>query len=158
MNSRIKTQDSIFQDFNTERLVEIGPAETLVNMAKATLAFSPYRTQDTASGTDRKLLSYRKDHDEIYYTAPADPEPQPKVIPPVEPKAMLVSEPASVAAVEVACKTDVSIPDVPPTSMSIVSCLAALALRKSISEISPSQSIKALCGGMSCSVHSTCSR
>ena len=158
MNSRIKTQDSIFQDFNTERLLEIGPVEALVNMAKAALAPSPYRTQDTASGTDRKLLSYRKDYDEIYYTAPADPEPQPKVIPSAKPKAIVVSEPASVAVVEVAYKTDVSIPDVPLTSMSIISCLAALVLRKFISEISPSQSIKALYGGMSCSVHSTCFR
>ena len=148
MKCRIKAQDSIFQEFKTERLIEIGPVETLINMAKTTLASNSYRTQDTARGIERKLLSYKKDHDEIYYATPVDPEPKPEATPPVDPEAMAVSKPAVVTAVEVARTTNVSIPDVPPTSINAVSCLVALALKKSVSEISQSESIKALCGGM----------
>ncbi|KAH8724221.1 hypothetical protein GQ44DRAFT_760348 [Phaeosphaeriaceae sp. PMI808] len=141
----IKTQDSIFQDFKTERLIEVGPAETLINMAKTTLASNSYRTQDTACGHDRKLLSYRKDTDEIYYAAPVNPEPKPEAALIAEPKAITVPEPN----VSTTMKVDISIPDVPPTSIDGVSCLVALALRRSVSEISQSQSIKALCGGRS---------
>lgn len=156
MTCRIKTQDSIFQDFKTEKLIEIGPAEALINMAKTILASNYYKTQDTARGIDRKLLSYRKDHDEIYYAPPVDLEPQPEAAPPMEPKVLAVSEPTVETVVRVPRTEDISIPDVPPTSINVINCLVALALRKSVSEISQSQSIKTLCGGMLSRLRPSC--
>ena len=117
-------------------------------MAKTTLASDNYKIQDIAGGTDRKLLSYRKDRDEIYYAALVDSEPQPEAAPLTESKVITVSEPTPATHTVVASTEDVKIPDVPPASIDALNCLVALALRKPIPETSQSQSIKTLCGGM----------
>ncbi|PVH99331.1 thiolase-like protein [Periconia macrospinosa] len=142
----IKTQDSIFGDLKTERFVEIGPAETLKSMARTTLASTIYKTHDKAQGFQRVLLSYSKDCDEIYYSAPAKSEPEPELTPPLKSELKVNSEPVALAMEP---KPDISPPNIPPTSLDAIECIVALALRKAVGEISHSQSVKALCGGRS---------
>ncbi|KAF2031175.1 hypothetical protein EK21DRAFT_63721, partial [Setomelanomma holmii] len=143
------TQDSIFRDFKTERLIEVGPAETLINMAKTTLASDSYKLHDAARELERKLFSYRKDRDEIYHASAIEPESLPEVEARTETKAEQDIQPAEAFHVKVDPPSNVSIPDILPTSMNAINCLVALALRKSVDDISQSQSIKALCGGRS---------
>lgn len=67
----IETQDVILAENSTERIVEIGPAETLGGMAKRTLA-SKYEQYDAARSIQRSILTYNKDAKDIYY----DMEPE----------------------------------------------------------------------------------
>ena len=63
----IETQDVILKDLNTERVVEVGPAPTLANMAQRTLK-NKYESYDAALSLQRQVLCYSKDTREIYYT------------------------------------------------------------------------------------------
>src|ERR1043165_375499 len=73
----IETQDVILAEKTTERIVEIGPADTLGGMAKRTLA-SKYEAYDAATSMERQVLAYSKDVKEIYYyVAPVADEPEP---------------------------------------------------------------------------------
>ena len=73
----IETQDVILEKRRTERIVEIGPADTLGGMAKRTLA-SKYEAYDAATSVQRQVLAYNKDLKEIYYDVdPAEDEPAP---------------------------------------------------------------------------------
>ncbi|KHJ34007.1 putative fatty acid synthase subunit alpha [Erysiphe necator] len=62
----IETQDVILAEKTTERIVEIGPADTLGVMAQRTLA-SKYEAYDAAKSVQRQILCYNKDAKEIYY-------------------------------------------------------------------------------------------
>lgn len=62
----IETQDVILGENDTERIVEIGPADTLGGMAKRTLA-TKYEGYDAARSVQRQILAYAKDAKEIYY-------------------------------------------------------------------------------------------
>ncbi|KAH0009222.1 hypothetical protein KCU78_g10841, partial [Aureobasidium melanogenum] len=62
----IETQDVILGEKTTERIVEIGPADTLGVMAKRTLA-SKYEAYDAARSVQRQILCYNKDAKDIYY-------------------------------------------------------------------------------------------
>ncbi|KAM7196700.1 3-oxoacyl-synthase [Rhypophila sp. PSN 637] len=148
----IKCQDTILQDFATERLVEIGPAETLVNMAKRTLK-AGYESHDVALGLQRELLTYKKNADQIYYKpsedetpppAPASasqPAPAQETTTPVAAAAPVAAPPAAAAAVDV--------PDKPVSPLDVLTVLVGVALKKPASEVAQDQSIKALCGGRS---------
>jgi fatty acid synthase subunit alpha, fungi type len=71
----IETQDVILAEKTTERIVEIGPADTLGVMAKRTLA-SKYEAYDAAKSVQRQILCYNKDAKEIYYDVdPVEDEP-----------------------------------------------------------------------------------
>src|ERR1700712_4159354 len=73
----IETQDVILAEKTTERIVEIGPADTLGVMAKRTLA-SKYEAYDAAKSVQRQILCYNKDAKEIYYDVdPVEDEPEP---------------------------------------------------------------------------------
>jgi len=73
----IETQDVILEKNRTERIVEIGPADTLGGMAKRTLA-SKYEAYDAATSVQRQVLAYNKDLKEIYYDVdPVEDEPTP---------------------------------------------------------------------------------
>src|ERR1700760_4416215 len=73
----IETQDVILAEKTTERIVEIGPADTLGVMAKRTLA-SKYESHDAARSVQRQILCYNKDASEIYYDVePVEEEPAP---------------------------------------------------------------------------------
>ncbi len=54
-----------------QRLVEIGPSNTLTGMAKRTVDLK-YKSQDAASAIKRQMLSCKLNEDEIYYEHPAE--------------------------------------------------------------------------------------
>ncbi|KAI9669369.1 MAG: 3-oxoacyl-[acyl-carrier-protein] synthase [Alyxoria varia] len=62
----IETQDVVLAEKTTERIVEVGPADTLGGMAKRTLA-SKYEAYDAARSVQRQILCYNKDAKDIYY-------------------------------------------------------------------------------------------
>ena len=73
----IETQDVFLAEKTAERVVEIGPADTLGVMAKRTLA-SKYEAYDAAKSVQRQILCYNKDAKEIYYDVdPVEEEPEP---------------------------------------------------------------------------------
>ncbi|KAI4595314.1 3-oxoacyl-[acyl-carrier-protein] synthase [Pestalotiopsis sp. 9143b] len=144
----IDTQDTILRDFATERMVEIGPAETLVNMAKKTIK-AGYESHDIARGLQRELLSYKKNVDAIYYKIQAE-EAATAIT-----KTAAVTEAASVTAAPAPAAPapvavvpqSVSVPDKALEPIDTLSTLVAVALKKSVADVSKDQTIKALCGG-----------
>jgi len=160
LECRIKTQDAIFGELATERLVEIGPAETLTNMASRTVD-ADYRIQDVAQGVQRELLSYNRDAAAIYHDA-SDQEPVAPVSSssaPVLPTAVNppatapapttppAAVPATDAAVVAPAPAAVSVPDRALTPQDIITALVALGLAKGSSDIAQDPTLKALCGG-----------
>jgi fatty acid synthase subunit alpha, fungi type len=156
---RIDTQDVLLRDFAAERIVEVGPAETLVNMAKKTVKAS-YGAHDTATGLKRDYLSYKKNADSIYYkvdAANAAQRPAPKStvaaapasVPATQPEpavpAVVVTAPA--ATTVAAPAGNVSVPDTPVAAVDILTAIVALALKKQTNEVAKDQTIKKLCGG-----------
>ena len=150
----IETQDVILGEKVTERIVEIGPADTLGGMAKRTLA-SKYEAYDAAKSVQRQILCYNKDAKEIYYdvdpvveeeAAPAGSDaaaPNPSSAPAQSsaPAAALAPPPPSsgpAAAVD----------DTPVQAVDIVRSLIAQKLKKPLAEIPLSKAIKDLVGGM----------
>ncbi|RAK72625.1 trifunctional fatty acid synthase subunit FAS2 [Aspergillus fijiensis CBS 313.89] len=149
----IETQDVILAEKRTERIVEIGPADTLGGMAKRTLA-SKYEAYDAATSVQRQILCYNKDAKEIYYD-----------VDPVEEEADTPSEPAAgtpppaaqaaVAAAPVAAAAPPSagpaaaIEDAPVTAVDVLRTLVAQKLKKSLSDVPLSKAIKDLVGGKS---------
>ncbi len=69
----IETQKVFFAQLAVERLIEVGPAPTLSQMAKQTLAMGNYSPL-----TKHENLWYNRDRDQIYYNH-EDPEPSPVV-------------------------------------------------------------------------------
>ena len=159
---RIKTQDAILGEFATERLVEIGPAETLTNMASKTVE-ADYRVQDLALGVQRELLSYNRNADAIYYDSPDQVAPTavttsstsavPSVAAPPATGPAPTGSSAVISTVEAAATVPtpatVSIPDKEVSPREIITTLVALALAKDPSNIAQDQTLKALCGGRS---------
>lgn len=153
----IETQDVVLADKQTERIVEIGPAETLGGMAKRTLA-SKYEAYDAARSIQRSILCYNKDAKEIYYdvdpveeeatttasdssespipTAGQAPTPTPAAVP-TPPAPSANGGPA--AAVE----------DAPVKAVDILRALVAQKLKKALLDIPLSKAIKDLVGGKS---------
>ena len=146
----IETQDVILGEKVTERIVEIGPADTLGGMAKRTLA-SKYEAYDAAKSVQRQILCYNKDVKEIYYDVdpiveeeapPAGGDsPAPTSYSAPTPAAAPASSPSNsgpAAAVE----------DTPVQAVDIVRSLIAQKLKKPFAEIPLSKAIKDLVGGM----------
>ena len=155
----IETQDVILAERNTERIVEVGPADTLGNMARRTLA-SKYEAYDAALSLQRQILCYNKDAKEIYYDVdPVEDEPAA----PAEggssgsPSAPASSSPPAAAAPTAAVaapppppsngKPAAAVEDAPVAAVDIVRVLVAQKLKKSLAEIPPSKAIKDLVGG-----------
>lgn len=147
----IETQDVILADKRTERIVEVGPADTLGGMAKRTLA-SKYEAYDAALSMQRQILCYNKDAKEIYYDVdpveeegpPADGElpaagAYPTPAPSSAPVAMAPPPPSAGLAAAVA--------DVPVVAVDIVRALVAQKLKKPLTEIPLTKAIKDLVGG-----------
>lgn len=151
----IETQDVILADKRAERIVEIGPADTLGGMAKRTLA-SKYEAFDAALSVQRQILCYNKDAKEIYYDVdPVEEEATPEAGDDGAPAASSSSIPApSSAPIAVAPPSAGSGPatavaDVPVQAVDIVRCLIAQKLKKPLAEIPLSKAIKDLVGGQS---------
>ena len=147
----IETQDVILADQLTERIVEVGPADTLGGMAKRTLA-SKYEAYDAAKSLQRQILCYNKDAKEIYY----DVDP---VVEEAAPVGGDDTAPASSSAPAAAAPVAASAPpppssgpaaavaDVSVQAVDIVRSLIAQKLKKPLSEIPLSKAIKDLVGG-----------
>lgn len=150
----IETQDVILGEKVTERIVEIGPADTLGGMAKRTLA-SKYEAYDAAKSVQRQILCYNKDAKQIYYdvdpvveevaapTAGDAPAPSPSSAP------TQASSPAAAAAPPPPnFGPAVAVEDTPVQAVDIVRSLIAQKLKKSLTDIPLSKAIKDLVGGM----------
>jgi fatty acid synthase subunit alpha len=147
----IETQDVILGERTTERIVEIGPTDTLGGMAKKTLA-SKYEAHDAARSLQRQILCYNKDTKDIYYDVdPVEDEPEPSADAPTPSS----SAPAAIASVPVAAPAAASagpaaqVPDAPVTATDILRSLVAQKLKKPLQDIPLSKAIKDLVGGKS---------
>ncbi|KAJ1548194.1 3-oxoacyl-[acyl-carrier-protein] synthase [Nowakowskiella sp. JEL0078] len=146
----IGTQDRLFRDTQVERLIEVGPSPVLCGMAQRTLKIK-YEAYDDAVTRRRVQLCTTKDKKDIYY----DFEDAPVEI---EADSSAVSSSTTVAAVVAAAPVTVAaapsgpagpIEDAPISAGEIMYVLIANKLKKPISEIPPSKSIKDLVGGKS---------
>ncbi|KAK2737994.1 3-oxoacyl-[acyl-carrier-protein] synthase [Onygenales sp. PD_40] len=150
----IETQDVILQEKRTERIVEIGPADTLGGMARRTIA-SKYEAYDAATSVQRQILCYNKDAKEIYYDVdPVEDEPEPTPAAPASaPSSAPSSAPAPAAAAAPAASAGAgpaaAVADVPVTALDIVRVLVAQKLKKPLADIPVSKAIKDLVGGKS---------
>ena len=146
----IETQDVILETNRTERIVEIGPAETLGGMAKRTIA-SKYEAYDAATSVQRQVLAYNKDAKEIYY----DVEPEEEAAPaaPSDASAAPSASPAAAAPVAAAppppsAGPAAAVTDVPVQAVDILRVLVAQKLKKGLGDIPLSKAIKDLVGGI----------
>ncbi len=82
----IDTQDLVLGSRKTERVIELGPSNTLVNMAKRTIDLK-YPSKDTAQNISRQLLSFQHNIDKISYEQKFVPPPPKEALstPKVEP-------------------------------------------------------------------------
>jgi fatty acid synthase subunit alpha len=150
----IETQDVILAEKRTERIVEIGPADTLGGMAKRTIA-SKYEAYDAATSVQRQILCYNKDAKEIYYDV--DPVEEEPVAPAAETSASSSFPPPSSAPAAAAAAPSApaaapagpaaAVADTPVTALDIVRALVAQKLKKGLLEIPTSKAIKDLVGG-----------
>lgn len=149
----IETQDVFLAEKTAERIVEVGPADTLGVMAKRTLA-SKYEAFDAAKSVQRQILCYNKDAKEIYYDVdPVEEEPEPT---PAAASSSASSGPAAAAAAPVAAAAAApapsagpaaQVPDAPVSAMDVTRALIAQKLKKPFLEIPLSKAIKDLVGG-----------
>ncbi|KAL6718227.1 beta subunit of fatty acid synthetase [Lecanora helva] len=151
----IETQDVILADKLSERIVEVGPADTLGGMAKRTLA-SKYEAFDAAKSVQRQILCYNKDAKEIYYDV--DPVVEEEAAPAAgsAPTSGSPSAPAPSSAPAAAPPPPptssgpaAAVSDVPIQAVDIVRSLIAQKLKKPLTEIPLSKAIKDLVGGKS---------
>lgn len=149
----IETQDVILAEKRTERIVEVGPADTLGGMAKRTLA-SKYEAYDAALSVQRQILCYNKDAKEIYYDVdPVDEEPSSTEgattnpsLPSPTAKASAPA-PAAATAAPLSSGPAAAVADSPVSAVDIVRSLVAQKLKKPLAEIPLSKAIKDLVGG-----------
>ncbi len=147
----IETQDVILGDMMTERIVEVGPADTLGVMAKRTIA-AKYQAHDAAKSIQRQILCYNKDAKEIYYDVdPVEDEPAPAAAgeTPAAAAPAAGAAPVAIAPSEPSAGPAASVPDAPVGALEIVRSLIAQKLKKPYTEIPLSKAIKDLVGGES---------
>jgi fatty acid synthase subunit alpha len=145
----IETQDVILAEQRTERIVEIGPADTLGGMARRTLA-SKYEAYDAATSVQRQILCYNKDANEIYYDVePVEEEPEAAAEPASSPApgAAPAAAPAAGAPPPPPSAGPAAVEDTPVTAVDILRTLVAQKLKKSLADVPLSKAIKDLVGG-----------
>lgn len=154
----IETQDVILGEKTTERIVEIGPADTLGGMAKRTLA-SKYEAHDAARSVQRQILCYNKDAKDIYYDVdPVDEEaPAPASSDTAPTSSSSAPAPAAAAAAPpppaASSGPAAAVADAPITATEILRALIAQKLKKAMADIPQSKAIKDLVGGEARSYH-----
>ncbi|KLU82572.1 fatty acid synthase subunit alpha [Magnaporthiopsis poae ATCC 64411] len=148
----IETQDVFLAEKTAERIVEIGPADTLGVMARRTLA-SKYEVFDAAKSLQRQILCYNKDAKEIYYDVdPVEEEPEPTPASSsstAAPAAVSSAAPVAAAAPAPSAGPAAQVPDAPVQAVEIVRALIAQKLKKPFLEVPLSKAIKDLVGGKS---------
>jgi fatty acid synthase subunit alpha len=150
----IETQDVFLAEQLAERIVEIGPADTLGGMARRTIA-SKYEEFDAAKSIQRQILCYNKDAKEIYYNFdPVEEEPEPA--PAQASSSAPAAAPAAAAAAPVAAAPPppsagpaAQVPDAPVPAVDVVRAIVAQKLKKPIQDVPLSKAIKDLVGGKS---------
>ncbi|EMC93051.1 hypothetical protein BAUCODRAFT_77435 [Baudoinia panamericana UAMH 10762] len=149
----IETQDVILGEKETERIVEVGPADTLGGMAKRTLA-AKYEAYDAARSVQRQILCYNKDAKEIYYDVePMEDEPAAAPAP-IGGSTAAAPAPAAAAAPVAAAPPPgagpaAAVADAPVGAVDILRTLVAQKLKKPLLDIPLSKAIKDLVGGKS---------
>ena len=149
----IETQDVILEANRTERIVEIGPADTLGGMARRTIA-SKYEAYDAATSASRQVLAYNKDAKEIYYDVdPVDEEAAPTANSEQSPGPTVPSStpaaPTPAAAPSASAGPAAAVPDAPVAAVDVLRSLVAQKLKKPLADIPLSKAIKDLVGGKS---------
>ncbi|KAF1352372.1 fatty acid synthase subunit alpha [Delphinella strobiligena] len=148
----IETQDVILGEKTTERIVEIGPADTLGVMAKRTLA-SKYEAHDAARSVQRQILCYNKDAKDIYYDVEPEEEeaaaPAPSSAPAPAAPAAGAAPVAAAAPPPPSAGPAAQVPDAPVGAVDILRALIAQKLKKALQDIPLSKAIKDLVGGKS---------
>lgn len=151
----IETQDVVLSDKMTERIIEIGPTDTLGVMLKRTHSLK-YQTHDAAKSMQRQILCYDKDAKEIYYAIDSYEEESEPVA-----DASRTSVPANailagptVVTVPTTSSARSAIPppalqDAPILAIDILQSLVAQKLKKSLLEVPLDKTIKDLVGGES---------
>lgn len=146
----IETQDVVLGEKTTERIVEIGPADTLGVMAKRTLA-SKYEAHDAALSVQRQILCYNKDAKDIYYDVdPVEEEPEPAAASTsAAPASSSAPAPAAVSAAPPppSAGPAAAVADAPVTATDILRALIAQKLKKPLADVPLSKAIKDLVGG-----------
>ena len=152
----IETQDVILAERATERIVEIGPADTLGGMAKRTLA-SKYEAYDAARSVQRQILCYNKDAKDIYYDVdPIEEETIPIAAggSPASASSSASSAPTQVAPPAAAAYSAppgagpaAAVEDGPVQAVDILRALVAQKLKKPLLDIPLSKAIKDMVGG-----------
>ncbi|KAJ2906353.1 putative fatty acid synthase subunit alpha protein [Zalerion maritima] len=149
----IETQDVFLAEKTAERIVEVGPAETLGGMAKRTIA-AKYEAYDAAKSVQRQILCYNKDAKEIYYDVdPIEEEPEPIAESSSSSAPALAVAPAAAAPGAVtpppSAGPAAQVPDAPVQAVEIVRALIAQKLKKPLLDIPLSKAVKDLVGGKS---------
>lgn len=152
----IETQDVILGEKTTERIVEVGPADTLGGMAKRTLA-AKYEAYDAARSVQRQILCYNKDAKDIYYDVdPIEDEPAPAApsggasapaASSAAPAAASAPAAAAAPAPSASAGPAASVPDAPVGAVDVLRALIAQKLKKPLADIPLSKAIKDLVGG-----------
>src|SRR6266480_4016995 len=144
----IETQDVILGEKTTERIVEIGPAETLGVMARRTLA-AKYEAHDAALSVQRQILCYNKDAKDIYYAVePEEEEPSPTIESSAPAQATAAAPaPAATASPPLSTGPVAAVDDAPVSATDVLRVLVAQKLKKPLADIPLSKAIKDLVGG-----------
>ncbi|KAF7512380.1 hypothetical protein GJ744_001948 [Endocarpon pusillum] len=157
----IETQNLILGSRRTERLVEIGPSNTLATMAKRTIDLK-YRSKDMAQNVSRQLLSFNSDVDKISYEeqpvpTPTKSQPVPTPTKSQQPVAETTAKqpqnsipiPGHGLVTAIVAHSSSEIEDVPVSAQDVVTTIVAASLKKPLEDLQMSKSIKALSGGRS---------
>ncbi|CCX08324.1 fatty acid synthase-like protein [Pyronema domesticum] len=149
----IETQDVILAERAAERIVEIGPSDTLGGMARRTLA-NKYEAYDAAQSLQRQILCYNKDAKEIYYDVePVEEEKAAETSAPAAAAAPSAGAAPAAVAVPVAAPASsgpaATIDDAPVKATDVVRAIIAQKLKKPFSDIPLSKAIKDLVNGKS---------
>ena len=142
-----------------ERLIEIGPSDTLTSMAKKTLA-AQREKHDALVLSRKKLLYYKKDRHEIQYETDTPPTQvaSPSSADIVTSKGTAANDAAAKSSIapshsNITIKNQsppapvVSLPDTPITAKEIITTIIAQKLHKQLKDISCQKTIKQLVGG-----------
>jgi malonyl CoA-acyl carrier protein transacylase len=149
----IETQDLFFEQYKFDRFIEVGPSPTLTGMATRTLK-AKYEAKDDSNGRVRRVFCASKHQKEIYYQFEDEPEATSESDAPAE-AANPATTPAAAPLVHAAPPPTgtigpaASIEDVPIRAVDILAVIVSQKLKKQLSEVPLSKSIKDLSNGKS---------
>ncbi|EXJ85584.1 fatty acid synthase subunit alpha, fungi type [Capronia coronata CBS 617.96] len=158
----IQTQDLLLGSRNTERIIELGPGNTLVNMAKRTIGLK-YESKDTAQNMSRQLLTFQQNFDKISYdqkfvqppevrqaqSFQSNSEPVKSVAVTAPPPEGSIVPPATSPPPNTTPAPTQEVEDAPASVVDIVSTITSVGMKKPLDGFDMSKSIKALAGGRS---------